>query len=163
MDTWIIGDLHFGHKNITRFRTQFATMEEHEEFIMDNWSVKNGGDKIFFMGDAAFTWEGLRKISKLRGQKILIRGNHDTLSTNMYLAVFKEVYGLFKYKAYWMSHAPIHPAELRGLMNIHGHVHSETIPDPRYINVCPEVIGYAPVRFQELIENHKKQYDLEVK
>lgn len=170
MNTWIMGDMHFGHRNICKFRPEFATPEEHEEHFIETWNktITKGGDRIFVLGDAAFTLEGLHKFKRLNGRKILIRGNHDELPTQMYLAYFEEVYGIIKYKGAWLSHAPIHPDELRGCVNIHGHVHSATIhrevwerdddgspwmrrePDPNYINACPENIGYAPVLFKDL-------------
>jgi calcineurin-like phosphoesterase family protein len=80
----------------------------------------------------------LIQFSELPGKKILIRGNHDTLPTLAYLHYFDEVYGLLKYKEFWLSHAPIHPDELRNKINLHGHVHYATIPDKRYFNCCPE-------------------------
>jgi calcineurin-like phosphoesterase family protein len=171
MNTYIMGDMHFGHRNICKFRTEFATMEEHEEHFIETWNkrITKGGDRIFVLGDAAFTIEGLMKFSRLNGRKILVRGNHDTLPTQMYLAFFEEVYGIIGYKGAWLTHAPIHPDELRGRINMHGHVHNATIqrtvyerdgkaihqytePDPRYINTCPENIGYAPVPFQDLMK-----------
>ncbi len=170
MNTWVIGDMHFGHKNICKFRPKFDSAEEHEEHIIERWNdtVKKGGDRIFVLGDAAFTLEGLTKFKRLTGHKFLIRGNHDGLATQHYLAFFEEVYGIIAYKNAWLSHAPIHPNELRGRINVHGHVHSATIQlphstafgsvtghgfqnDPRYVNACPEVIGYAPVLFRDLV------------
>lgn len=159
METWIIGDLHFGHKTIHKFRTQFTSELEHREFIVQQWNstIKKGGDRIFVLGDAAFTIEGLDTFKRMQGRKILIRGNHDLLPTNAYLAYFEEVHGIIKYKGTWISHAPIHPDELRGKINIHGHVHNNSIKlnetlDPRYINACPEIIGFAPVTFRSLVE-----------
>ena len=165
MNIWIIGDLHFGHKNICKYRSQFSSPEEHEEHIIENWNdtIKKDSDHVYCLGDAAFTFEGLAKFKRMRGQKYLIRGNHDTLPTNAYLTFFKAVYGLHEYKHCWLSHAPIHPQELRGRINLHGHVHHNTImdlsgqdPDPRYINTCPENIGYAPVPFRSLVPPRKK-------
>lgn len=176
MNTWIMGDMHFGHKNVCRFRTQFSSPEEHEEHIIEQWNktIKKGGDRIFVLGDAAFTNEGLHKFKRLQGRKLLVRGNHDTLPTQMYLAYFEQIYGIIQHKGAWLSHAPVHPAELRGCINIHGHVHNKTIQrevwmksgreasihmgyedDPHYINACPEAMGYAPVLFQDLMRSRK--------
>ena len=176
VNTYIISDLHFGHKNIGNFRG-FDSMEEHEELICDQWqsTVKRDTDKVWVLGDAAFTVAGLIKLHGLRGRKFLTRGNHDMLSTAMFAAAFEEIYGIFKYKksghiGAWLSHAPIHPYELRGCINIHGHVHYKDImtdhwapgedyariKDPRYVNVCPEAIGYAPVLLRELLLRREK-------
>jgi len=141
-------DLHFGHKRIHKFRTQFSGELEHREYVIDKWnSVIGKNDKVFVLGDAAFTMESMAAIKRLAGNKVLIRGNHDKLNTSVYLWAFQEVYGLIRYKDCWLSHAPIHPQELRGLFNIHGHVHNETIPDKRYFNACLENIDYTPVEF----------------
>lgn len=171
VQSYVISDLHFGHRKIAQFRNQFDSMEQHEEHISDLWqdTVKKEHDKVWVLGDAAFTKEGLSKIALLRGRKFLVRGNHDTLSTYEYSLVFEEIYGLFMYKRHkliraWLSHAPIHPAELRGGINIHGHVHNDTIVetgapgrhDSRYVNASPENLGYAPTLLHPLIPRREK-------
>ena len=176
VNTYVISDLHFGHESIARFRN-LSSMEENEERICDGWNdvVKRETDKVWVLGDAAFSIEGLIKIKNLPGRKFLCRGNHDGLPTAMYVACFEEVYGITKYKksgyhGAWLSHAPIHPNELRGCTNIHGHVHfkdiesdhwapgedSARVRDPRYKNVCPERIGYAPVLLRDLLMKKEK-------
>lgn len=149
-----IGDLHFGHTKAVKFRDEFKTIEEHDEFICTLWesSVKKN-DVVYVCGDVAFTTEGLERIAKLPGRKFLVRGNHDVFAANRYLVFFEDIGGLVKLKyggqRYWVSHAPIHPNELRDGINVHGHVHKATImrdykPDPRYLNVSAENIGYEP-------------------
>ena len=171
IQTYVIGDLHFGHRRITEFRPQFETMEQHEAHVMACWrSVVRERDKVWVLGDAAFSLEGLLKLGELPGTKFLVRGNHDELSTMQYLTVFAEVYGIVKYKrrgrrAVWLSHAPIHPDELRGRMSFHGHVHNNTVlcpvtglPDPRYVNLCPEAIGYAPILLHPLLPASAEEF-----
>lgn len=71
---------------------------------------------------------------------------------------FNKVCGFEKYKKSWLSHAPIHPAELRGKINIHGHVHDATItdenglPDLRYFNVSLENTGGRPIAHNVIME-----------
>ena len=66
------------------------------------------------------------------------------------------MFGLYKYKEFWLSHAPIHPCELRGKRNIHGHVHQNHVMDEhhkrdnRYINVCVENTDGAPVSLDKI-------------
>jgi calcineurin-like phosphoesterase family protein len=95
-------------------------------------------DTVYVLGDACFTMDTIDHFSTLLGKKFLIRGNHDQLNTSVYLKHFEEVYGLLKYKEFWLSHAPIHPEELRGKINLHGHVHYATLEDNRYFNCCVE-------------------------
>jgi calcineurin-like phosphoesterase family protein len=92
--------------------------------------------------------------SKLVGDKRIILGNHDTdrkVPIEQFVLAFDQVHGLVSYKDAWLSHPPIHPVELRGKFNIHGHVHQHSVPDPRYFNACPEVNDYKPVLYQEII------------
>ena len=152
-------DLHFGHKNIGKFREPCGVFneEENRERIKEDWNKKvTKRDIVFVLGDACFTEETLVDFGELKGLKYLIRGNHDTLPTESYLKHFNSVYGLFKYKEFWLSHAPIHPNELRGKVNLHGHVHFSTIQDPSYFNCCPEnlwkLVGSSLISLQEIRE-----------
>ena len=125
---------------------------EHRAALVDCWNnVITKNDLVYVLGDAAFTLEGLETLRALPGRKILVRGNHDCLHVQMYLSVFEDIHGITKYKKVWLTHAPIHPDELRGRKNIHGHVHWATIPDDRYINVSAEVIDYTPQNYQSLM------------
>ena len=175
-NVYFIGDLHFGHQHIHRFRTQFPSEPDHRGFLMDTWNeTVRKRDLVYVMGDAAFTQEGLGSIGKLSGRKILIRGNHDLLPTESYLEHFEEVHGLLAYKGLWLSHAPIHPTELYGRTNVHGHCHrggpTEVVPGrdtlrgatrgqaATYFNVCAEHLPtpYVPVELHEMQELIKER------
>lgn len=151
---WFCSDLHFGHKGIEKFRGQ--TEAENRARIMREWqSVVGKKDHVYVLGDACFTMETVDSFAQLPGEKFLVRGNHDGLNTAVYLKYFTEVYGLLKYKEFWLSHAPIHPDELRGKVNLHGHVHFGTLPDTRYFNCCPENLwasryGRALINLEEI-------------
>lgn len=149
-----MGDIHEGHKNVCRFRTQFKSPEEHHQFIKKNYHEKvTKRDKVFLMGDTAFTLEALLEISTWQGkEKILICGNHDLdhLEMKTVCQYFDGVYSFLKYKEFWLSHCPIHPDELRGKFNIHGHTHNHNIDDPRYFNTSCENIDYTPISLHEI-------------
>lgn len=78
---YYIADLHFGHSAILRFDNRpFGSVEEMEEIMHMYWNATvRPGDTVYIIGD--FCWnkadEWLRIIRKLRGQKVLIKGNHD--------------------------------------------------------------------------------------
>lgn len=78
---YYISDTHFGHENIIRFdKRPFCNIEEMENTLIDNWnSVVDNGDTVYILGD--FCWgkeEEWRRILKLlKGNKVLIQGNHD--------------------------------------------------------------------------------------
>lgn len=137
---WFCSDLHFGHKNIPKFRGDVVSEEDNRQLICDDWKQLVGKkDDVYVLGDAAFTMDTIHEFGSLPGyRKFLVRGNHDCLDTSVYLKYFTQVYGLLKYKEFWLSHAPIHPDELRGKVNLHGHVHYESINDKRYFNCCVE-------------------------
>lgn len=139
MSVWFTSDLHFGHKNIQKFRTFVSSEENNRKLIMDFWKKNvSKRDDVYVLGDACFTMETVEDFSSLPGRKFLIRGNHDKLDTQVYLKYFHSVEGLLKYKEFWLSHAPIHPEELRGKTNLHGHTHYHNISDLRYFNCCVE-------------------------
>jgi calcineurin-like phosphoesterase family protein len=164
--TFFIGDLHFGHKRIIEFGrstgTTYRTGDNYLEnmhHIAINWNkVVTKRCKVFVLGDTAFTEEGFECLKELNGKKVLVRGNHDNyFSTEKWLEVFESVEGIVRYKNYWLSHAPIHPLELRGKFNIHGHTHQHSIRnqytneyDERYINVSCEAIGETPISLHQL-------------
>jgi calcineurin-like phosphoesterase family protein len=138
-NVWFTSDLHFGHKNIQKFRLEIDSIEQNEQRITLDWFSKvTKRDDVYILGDAAFTMDSLNLFSNLPGRKFLVRGNHDELDTQVYLKYFNDIYGLKKYKEFWLSHAPIHPNELRGKINLHGHVHYTSIDDDRYVNMSVE-------------------------
>ncbi len=163
---FFIGDLHIGHRNIIKFRQYLglSTEQEHREWVMDNWqSVVGKRDKVYVMGDAAFGIDALHEYGKLNGSKILVRGNHDDRWTAKDAEpYFDDIHGIIKYKKFWLTHCPIHPDELRGKINIHGHVHTATVNDPRYFNVSVENVNGTPIELQELIQKvaeNKEEFD----
>ena len=153
-NVWMCADLHLGHKNIHKFRTQFESEGHHRNTVKENYhKVVTKRDKVFFLGDIAFNQECLEDVSTwVADKKVLVIGNHDLDNIPMKEIVkhFDEVYSLYKYKEFWLSHCPMHPAELRGKYNVHGHVHFNSVPDPRYLNVSLENIDYAPISLDDV-------------
>lgn len=153
---YYIADLHFGHANILSFSPEYrggSNIDEHDEWLIQQWnSVVRKRDSVYVLGDVAFSREGLAKCGRLAGDKKLIMGNHDKYPAASYLDYFRGLSGVMKHRGFWLSHAPIHPEELRGIRNIHGHVHSKTIDDHRYINVSVEAVGGLPLCLDEILE-----------
>lgn len=159
-NVWFISDIHAGHKNIHKYRP-IESEEKHYEVIKENYHrVVAKRDKVFFLGDIAFTQERLEDIGKWAGaNKVLLVGNHctDHIPMKEIVKHFDEVYALKKYKEFWLSHAPIHPNELRGKVNIHGHVHQATINDDRYFNCCLENTSWMPIDLNTLRERVERR------
>ena len=148
---YLTSDLHLGHKNIAKFRN-LQSEEENYEMLKENWhKIITKRDTVFLLGDVCFTEERLKDFSSWRAeQKILILGNHDTEKVSMETIVetYDKVFSLLKYKEFWLSHAPIHPDELRGRVNIHGHTHYHNISDNRYVNICVEQTAFLPTNIE---------------
>lgn len=143
---YVISDLHFGHTNIHKFRLGLglSSEEEHAEYIIDKWnSVVNKRDTVWVLGDACFYPEFMHRFDRMKGSKNIVLGNHDT-DAKHFLPYFNKVCGFAKYRNAWLSHAPIHPEELRGRINIHGHTHFVNINHSSYFNACCENVNFKP-------------------
>lgn len=76
-----ISDLHFGHANVIKFDDRpFSDVAAMEDALIQNWnSVTDQNDTVYILGD--FCWgkedEWKRIVPQLKGNKVLIRGNHD--------------------------------------------------------------------------------------
>lgn len=154
---YVISDTHFGHKNITKYRPEFKTDMEHDAYILQRIKdVVRKRDVLIMLGDIAFTRDALLKLKSIHCTKQLILGNHDMQFDRQHFQelfdVFARVDALRSHKGVWLSHAPIHPDELRGKKNVHGHTHYSSIDDERYYNVCVEQTDYMPVDLKELIK-----------
>lgn len=155
MSTFFISDLHFGHNAILEFsreQRQGTNIDEHDEWLIDSWnSVITKRDLVWVLGDIAMKKEHIRKMQRLNGAKKLILGNHDLGDLNLYAPYFTEIYGMHKYKGYWLTHCPIHPSEFRKCRaNIHGHIHNRRVADRRYLNVCVEMLSGFPISLDEV-------------
>lgn len=150
---YFLGDTHWGHRNICKYRP-FNTPEEHDDFILYNLlKTVNKRDTLWLMGDIFFDaaqsksimdeLEYIRNIRWVLGNHDAENGDRQSITLSALTRGWK-VYSMYKYKGYWLTHHPIHPQELRGKKNIHGHVHSSTIPDVNYINVSCENTDYFP-------------------
>lgn len=132
---YYISDLHFGCQNKYENRTI-----EHDKIIKENWNgVVHNNDNVYILGDIGK--EGNNKdneylceiISTLKGNKILIQGNHEKLSDNRLRQLFVEVtpykeiidnYNGMSHKLV-LSHYPIlfWNGQHKGWVHLYGHVH----------------------------------------
>lgn len=162
--SYIISDLHIGHAGILKYRPEFSSIEEHDGLLKEN--IKSAGSKrnqLWMLGDCFFDWEAykfLQEIAPYYERINFVPGNHDTdnnerveiLKESIKQGYYAKVGSMFKQSGFWLTHPPIHPDELRGCINIHGHVHSKTVRDPGFINVSCENVRYKPVNLHQLKE-----------
>jgi len=159
MTIFFIGDTHFGHKNILTFKREdgsplrdFASIEEMDEHLVNCWnSVVKDSDTVYHLGDVVMNRRNLPIVFRLKGKKILIRGNHDNAPLNELIVHFDEIYGTYNFKDMILSHIPIAPQCLERFgVNVHGHLHANSMNDPKYFNVSAEQIDYTPISLEEM-------------
>lgn len=182
---FFISDTHFGHANMLKFLNYdgtrmrpFDSVEELDELMIQNWNeMVKPMDKIYHLGDVFYKSANPEQImSRLNGDKILVRGNHDRREAQWYLKYFRDVRSTFHIEGnYLLSHFPIHPdSKGRFVRNLHGHVHNqlvmksqvvigidccdkiERVVDPWYRNCCVERNNYTPVPFEVIKEETEK-------
>lgn len=163
MSVYFASDLHLGHRAITKYRPQFETVEQHDKYILDLLTKKlYKKDKIYLLGDNAFSVKSFNQLIEAIPKGCIVEyilGNHDLqfdLTTKYIAEHVNKVEGIKKYKDYWISHAPIHPIELRKRINIHGHAHHDLFGEG-YINVCMDFTDMDIVRLEKLPELYEKQ------
>ncbi len=171
-DIYFLSDHHFGHDNIltftesdevTKIRPGFNSIEEHDEMLIErhNAMVKPQ-DHFYAMGDVAINKKYLHLVKRLNGHKRLIMGNHDIFETKAYLqAGFHKICACRVFDGICFTHIPVHAGSIgRWKLNCHGHLHSQVVvdalgaPDPRYLSLCPERIGYTPISLEEIKQKY---------
>ena len=161
MTAYVASDLHLGHAGILTFVTPdgaplrpFMNLADMHHELMKRWNKKvNPQDRVYVLGDVAFSKPALQLMSEFNGKKVLIAGNHDRLRLSDYAAVFEDVRGAYFRDGLIFTHVPVHPAGLTGHYqgNVHGHLHAHLVytsdgeVDKRYFNACLERNNFAPV------------------
>lgn len=172
-NVFFIGDTHWSHKSIVSWEKHprpFATIEEHDQALIDNWNkVVGKKDIVWHLGDVIWSRRAFPFLEQLNGQKYLVLGNHDNeYPTERWLRYFTRVAAAEEFDGGVLTHIPIHPyQQYRFKMNIHGHLHSalvekegnfgsgfKSIPDPFYWNVSCEQVNYTPIAYEELKARH---------
>ena len=181
MRNFIFSDPHFGQESLYKFRKkyncnlrpEFSCAEEADKQIIENCNsvIPESGSNVYILGDLAKNITTANKyIEQLNGEhKFLVMGNHDCKFVAYRLVnLFDKIFGAVCFRTlkqnYIFTHIPIHPVELRGSINVHGHAHRNTIEsniedssgvllakikDNRYINACLEPNNYFPIEITE--------------
>lgn len=182
-ETWVVSDTHFSHARSLEFfnpetgekmrHWEAGKVEEMNEHMVERWnSVIKPTDKVIHCGDAWFTKDGWKNVARLNGVKELVMGNHDDKDMALYTQFFKRLHGSYTVRTanrnhdLILTHIPIHTSQFgRFFGNVHGHIHRDLVklpdgtPDPRYLNVCVEMIDYTPITLGECLERIKKRRD----
>lgn len=167
--TWVYSDPHFYHKNIVKFEnydgTPLRPWDDAEQMTeeMIEWynEIVNDEDRVYILGDIAFTATNMRRaVERLKGRKCLVPGNHEPTKMRRYFDLFDDVRGYVIKKGFIMSHIPIHEGSLsRWELNIHGHLHNNAVTlsssrgeiDERYYCACVERTNFRPKLLDEIL------------
>ena len=183
---FLVSDTHFGHAGVCRFtRSDGCTplrpwddAAEMDEAMVAAWNERVGPkDKVYHLGDVVINRRALTIMSRLNGDKVLIRGNHDIFRDDEYRKYFRELRAYHVMNGLILSHIPLHPESLgRFGCSIHGHLHANRVMkptgvdpntgeilygneiDPRYYNVSVEQLpDFAPILFEDVLKKIKEQ------
>lgn len=144
---FVIADLHFGDEALcTRRSRPFASAAAMDAEIVRRWnSTIRDDDVVYILGDIGRR-SNLGTARQLRGRKHLIAGNGDDLAAVCRSGIFASVSVARWLPGLLLTHIPVHPDQLRArTINVHGHLHSAMINDPRYVCVSVEQTNYLPV------------------
>ena len=170
---FLVSDTHFGHAGVCRFTDSvtgekirpWTDPDEMDEEMVRRWNdTVRPNDKVYHLGDVVINRKALSIMSRLNGDKVLIRGNHDIFRDDEYRKYFRELRAYHVMNGMILSHIPIHEDSLgRFGVNIHGHLHTGRVQirgfngkpmgiDPRYHCVCVEQTDFTPILFEDVIK-----------
>jgi calcineurin-like phosphoesterase family protein len=182
---FLVSDTHFGHAGVCRFThgdtgvkiRPWTDPNEMDEDMVRMWNeTVRPNDKVYHLGDVVINRKSLKTLSRLNGDKVLIRGNHDIFRDDEYRQYFRELRAYHVMNGMILSHIPVHPESLgRFGTNIHGHLHTNRVKkiigvdlrtgvfkygtenDPRYHCVCVEQTNFRPILFEDVIKRIKNE------
>jgi calcineurin-like phosphoesterase family protein len=182
---FLVSDTHFGHAGVCRFMRNdgitklrpWDNPEEMDEAMIKRWNeTVRPNDKVYHLGDVVINRRALPTLSRLNGDKVLIRGNHDIFRDDEYRKYFRELRAYHVMNGLILSHIPVHEASLgRFGCNIHGHLHANRVMkargvdartgeilysneiDTRYWCACVEQTDFAPILFEDALKKITEQ------
>lgn len=142
---WLYSDPHFNTDE--DLHIPFPNRPSAEDQIKMINSKVGRNDHLIILGDIG----DIECAKKLRGHKVLIKGNHDSGLSN-YKDVFEEVYGgpLMIGEKIILSHEPL---DIDWAFNIHGHTHLLTKVRKGHLCVCSDVINYTPINLNQFVKS----------
>jgi calcineurin-like phosphoesterase family protein len=162
MTIFVVSDTHFGHANMLKFKNldgslmrPFASCEEMDELMVERWNkVVTDSDIVYHLGDVYFG-DGHKHLSRLKGRKRLILGNHDNLAGGHLTKNFQKImmWRMFPEMNVLLTHVPVHKSSLyKTKYNMHGHVHCNSLEEEEYINCSVEMLDYTPTPIEDMLK-----------
>jgi len=180
---YFISDLHFGHANIIKLcKRPFANVEEMDCTLIEKWNKKvMRKDTVYVLGDIVWDKNKLAfYMDALKGNKILIRGNHDSTwakkeeskkyfqSIHQYLEINHDGNPITLCHYPMLEWKNCRDTDGKIGYHIHGHIHNRVAQEymPLYtqfhaLNAGADLNDFTPVTFEELQKNNL-QFKLEI-
>lgn len=161
---WFTSDTHFGHDKIIEYCSRpFKDVREMDSEIIKRWNSKiKKRDLVWHLGDFALANKeyvaGI--MSQLNGEIRLIKGNHDTRSSQWFRDIgFSQVYDypIVLNEFIVLSHKPMPFIPSAGMINLYGHIHNSLMFETwgnRCACMCVERHDYFPVNMQEVANRY---------
>lgn len=164
---FMTADLHLGHPFMAGHRG-FHSVAEHDKAVIDGWnSVVRARDVVLVLGDVFWNVRSKDEVlniwnKKLKGTKILVKGNHDQWVKKVKIP-FKRIYNkTIKYEGKKQHivacHYPIEQwnRKRHGAIHVHGHSHGTGRTARGRLDVGVDVAAlmlgdWRPFSFEEVI------------
>ena len=165
---YFTADTHFGHKGVIDYCNRpFDSVEQMDEALISNWNEKvEKSDTIYILGDMFFGTKehAIKILNRLKGQKFLIYGNHDSrLRSGAFEKFFQWRGDIKEMKHEGTRFVLCHFAmrtwhkQHKGAIQLYGHSHgklSEDI-DSLQCDVGVDNTNYYPVSIEAITEYMK--------
>lgn len=155
--TYLISDLHLGHRSIIRFcKRPFSSVDSMDRSIVKKWNetVKNS-DNVYFLGDLTRRGSTQRGLTRLNGKITFIFGNHDDfIKTARHHEVLT-----YKGHSFLLVHDSAEVPDHWNGWVIHGYKHNNCMSyypfingTRKRINISAELIDYRPLDIDQLLQ-----------
>lgn len=170
---YFTADTHFDHANVIKLCNRpFADINEMNEKMISAWNAKvTNGDHVYIVGDLLFRTKDPEKIiSRLKGKKHLIVGNHDRTwlpkieAGKYFVSIDPLLFMSDGARKFTLCHYPMMtwPQANRGCCMVYGHIHGNTKADfwplisksELMLNAGVDINGFVPVTFNEMLINN---------
>lgn len=161
---WFTSDTHFGHAKVIEYCDRpFTDIREMDNELVKRWNAKvKKGDLVWHLGDFALASKEYVAdiVSQLHGEIRLIKGNHDTRSSQWFRDIgFSHVYDypIIVDEFIVLSHNPMPFVPSTGMINLYGHIHNSLMFETwgkRCACMCVERHDYAPVHMKEIVARY---------
>lgn len=179
-DVFLFSDSHFNHQKDFIWKPRgFNSVEEMNEAIVERWNaIVKDDDIVYHLGDVMLGEDlqaGLTLVGRLKGQKYLAYGNHDTnnrVKAFIENNFFKDIQMGYRLKSgklsFILSHYPqlvANGEDKKPIYTLHGHSHSENKWSDVYhaYNVNADAHNCMPVNIEDIIKDIKEKRNEERK